>query len=97
MGLVGLHIIIRTNSAPQWVWSTFEHVANAPDAPAPPPPFAKDATVEPLVPGSHFSFNDANPQNQPASGYVNKPSPWPPTKHPAAGESAADTDHAGGE
>ncbi|WP_237051736.1 hypothetical protein [Lysobacter antibioticus] len=30
MGLVGLHIVHKTKSAPQWVWSTFEHVDNAP-------------------------------------------------------------------
>lgn len=29
-GLVGLHIMVRTQSAPQWVWATFEHVANSP-------------------------------------------------------------------
>lgn len=29
-GLVGLHIMVRTESAPQWVWATFEHVGNAP-------------------------------------------------------------------
>ena len=75
MGLVGLHIITRTNSAPQWVWSTFEHVANAPDAP--PPPFAQAATVEPPA-GSHFNFNDPT-QTQPASGYGFQP-PWPPPR-----------------
>lgn len=30
VGLVGLHIVHKTNDAPQWVWSTFEHVDNAP-------------------------------------------------------------------
>jgi hypothetical protein len=30
MGLVGLHIIHKTASTPQWVWATFEHVDNAP-------------------------------------------------------------------
>ncbi|SDZ06193.1 hypothetical protein SAMN04487939_11414 [Lysobacter sp. yr284] len=30
MGLVGLHIAHKTGSAPQWVWSTFEHVDNVP-------------------------------------------------------------------
>lgn len=28
MGLVGLHIAHKTEHAPQWVWSTFEHVDN---------------------------------------------------------------------
>ncbi|MEM9555896.1 MAG: hypothetical protein AAGC60_16695 [Acidobacteriota bacterium] len=30
VGLVGLHIIRKTVHAPQWVWSTFEHVDNVP-------------------------------------------------------------------
>jgi hypothetical protein len=30
VGLVGLHIAHKTNDAAQWVWSTFEHVDNAP-------------------------------------------------------------------
>ncbi|MFT4924297.1 MAG: hypothetical protein ACI8WB_000375 [Phenylobacterium sp.] len=34
MGLTGLHVVHRTASAPQWVWSTFEHNDNAPDYPA---------------------------------------------------------------
>lgn len=32
MGLVGLHIIRKTYYAPQWVWITFEHKDNVPDA-----------------------------------------------------------------
>ncbi|WP_437308156.1 hypothetical protein [Sorangium sp. So ce388] len=32
VGLVGLHIAHKTNDAAQWVWSTFEHVDNAPRA-----------------------------------------------------------------
>lgn len=32
MGLVGLHIAHKTRSASQWLWSTFEHVDNAPTA-----------------------------------------------------------------
>ena len=30
MGLVGLHIAHKTTSASQWLWSTFEHIDNAP-------------------------------------------------------------------
>jgi hypothetical protein len=32
VALVGLHIVIKTRSRPQWVWSTFEHVDNVPPA-----------------------------------------------------------------
>ncbi|MBM7116647.1 hypothetical protein [Archangium primigenium] len=28
MGLVGMHIAVRTQSSPTWVWATFEHVDN---------------------------------------------------------------------
>lgn len=31
VGLVGLHIVVKTKLLPQWNWSTFEHVDNAPD------------------------------------------------------------------
>lgn len=37
VGLVGLHIVHKTSSAPQWVWSTFEHVDNVPEKPRPRP------------------------------------------------------------
>lgn len=31
VGLVGLHIAHKTQGAPQWIWSTFEHVDNVPN------------------------------------------------------------------
>ncbi|WP_216607894.1 hypothetical protein [Vibrio sp. RE88] len=31
LALVGLHIIHKTASQPQWIWATFEHKMNAPD------------------------------------------------------------------
>lgn len=30
MGLVGLHVVMKTEQLPQWMWATFEHVDNAP-------------------------------------------------------------------
>jgi hypothetical protein len=30
VGLVGLHIVVKTPSIPQWIWATFEHVDNVP-------------------------------------------------------------------
>jgi hypothetical protein len=71
MGLVGLHLITRTNSASQWVWSTFEHVSNCPDAPPAPAPPA----------GSHFNFNDPS-QPQSANGYGFKPQNNTPVASP---------------
>jgi len=34
VALVGLHVLHKTTSNPQWVWATFEHVDNAPDSSA---------------------------------------------------------------
>lgn len=31
VGLVGLHVVMKTAQLPQWYWATFEHVNNAPD------------------------------------------------------------------
>jgi hypothetical protein len=31
LGLIGFHVGHKTNFAPQWVWSSFEHVSNAPN------------------------------------------------------------------
>jgi hypothetical protein len=31
VGLVGLHIVMKTEQLPQWLWATFEQVDNAPD------------------------------------------------------------------
>jgi hypothetical protein len=47
VGLAGLHISHKTASAPQWVWSTFEHVDNAP---------TKDTAR-----AGHYSFNNGKP------------------------------------
>ncbi len=32
VALVGMHIVIKTKSKAQWIWSTFEHVDNVPSA-----------------------------------------------------------------
>jgi hypothetical protein len=70
-GLIGLHIVTRTASAPQWIWSTFEHVDNAPDVGTPAAALA-----------SHYNLNDpAKPQPN-ARGYVNKPASSDPVAEP---------------
>ncbi len=50
MGLVGLHIAQKTPRAPQWIWSTFEHVDNVPS-------LAGDE-VDPEVSLAPARFND---------------------------------------
>jgi hypothetical protein len=44
MGLVGLHIVFKAKSRPQWIWSTFEHVDNVPE--------------ERDLPGKAYTFNN---------------------------------------
>ena len=52
MGLIGLHIVQKTASRPQWIWSTFEHVDNVPPA-------------RPGAPGL-FAFHNGGPDAPPA-------------------------------
>lgn len=71
LGLVGLHISTKTQSAPQWIWSTFEHVENAPD-------------LGNAIPGVQYTFfNPDCPSRQPAESC--KPNelpatPWDPNR-----------------
>lgn len=58
VGLVGLHIVVKTPTRPQWIWSSFEQVDNVPPAqPGAPGPFG---------PGT-FNFNDGKGGAMPAS------------------------------
>lgn len=68
VGLVGLHIVHKTKEAPQWVWSTFEHVRNVPEETTP--------INERKGP---YLFYDAQASNRP----VNEPParPWDPSKY----------------
>jgi len=52
VGLVGLHIVQKTPSRPQWIWSSFEQVDTVPPQPGAPGP---------------FGFNDGSGQPMPAS------------------------------
>jgi hypothetical protein len=65
MGLVGLHIVHRTTTAPQWIWTTFEQADNAPDFGATKPAARR------------FSFYD--PANQ-APINTPPPRPWNPNQ-----------------
>ncbi len=55
VGLVGLHIVQKTPTRPQWIWSTFEQVDNVPPA-------------QPGAPGT-FAFNDGTATPQPAANH----------------------------
>ncbi|MFY9972147.1 MAG: hypothetical protein WAK41_22340 [Roseiarcus sp.] len=80
VALVGLHIVIKTKSRAQWVWSTFEHVDNVPPAGAGEPD-AKDA-------GAPYSYFDPSKPKKlwPPLGTANTmPVDWtnPPRLDPA--------------
>lgn len=65
LGLVGLHIVHKTDDEPQWIWSTFEHINNVPttaQAGSPPDP--------------HYNF--FNPKCSASACKVNRqpPQPW---------------------
>lgn len=64
VGLVGLHIVQKTPSRPQWIWSTFEQVDNVPPKQA-------------GAPGT-FGFNDGSGTSMPATNpYTIDPLPLP--------------------
>ncbi|MFN7923634.1 MAG: hypothetical protein U0Q16_26265 [Bryobacteraceae bacterium] len=66
-GLVGLHIVQKTKGRPRWIWSTFEHVNNAPDSDICPPAPA----------GGPFTFHDGSCKTmEPSDNDVSQP----PTK-----------------
>lgn len=76
IGLVGFHIAHRTNSAPQWVWSTFEHIDNA--------PWIHDFKAG--TPSGPYALFDpqkcpANPSGKPNCAYNKLPDhPWDPAR-----------------
>lgn len=55
VGLVGLHVVMKTKQLPQWLWATFEQVDNAPDEGAP------------VVPGKKYNFNNPACTNCPVN------------------------------
>ncbi len=52
MSLVGMHIGHKTVKQPTWLWSTFEHVRNAPDCAGLPPTGQQEAVVNTACPSN---------------------------------------------
>ncbi|HYK53164.1 MAG TPA: hypothetical protein VEV38_06510 [Candidatus Eremiobacteraceae bacterium] len=87
VGLVALHIIHKTQSQPTWVWSTFEHVDDAPAAGATPGTFLfSRPTCQPSpIPascqlprgGSQTSCSPNNPPAYMPSAYFSKKASCP--------------------
>jgi len=55
MGLVGLHIVQKTPSRPQWIWSTFEQIDNVPPSSGVPMAL-NDGTGTPMPPSNPIHF-----------------------------------------
>ena len=62
VGLVGLHIVVKTASRPQWIWTSFEHIDNVPSAGAPGP----------------FTFNNGAGTAMPSDNPIQFPIPLQP-------------------
>jgi hypothetical protein len=70
MGLTGLHIGHKTNSGAQWLWSTFEHVDNAPT----------EADVASGKFKSKYNYYNAKCTGANCPPNTVPPRPWNPTK-----------------
>jgi hypothetical protein len=60
VGLVGMHIAMRTKSSPEWIWSTFEQIDNVRSNPE---TGGKNSTPSFVAPGSTGPFNVLAPRN----------------------------------
>ena len=69
LGLVGFHVGHKTRFAPQWVWTSFEHISNVPDE-------AADGSIEKKLDRYNF-FNTKCTNDCPAVNDT-PPQPWDP-------------------
>lgn len=75
LGLAGVHIVHKTSGAPQWIWSTFEHMDNAPTlAEAKNPPA-----------GKKYNFFDPACSTTKCPHNRQPPQPWNPSIDPFPG------------
>lgn len=75
VGLVGLHIVYKSPTRPQWIWSTFEHVDNAPE-PNPEPNRIytfNDGSSTPMSHGPDDDFKIPKPANAAGPGIPPRP------------------------
>jgi hypothetical protein len=72
LGLVGLHMVHKTDTEPQWIWSTFEHVANAPTL--------TEAASPPA--GARYNFFNAACDRSRCPWNAQPPQPWNPSVQP---------------
>ncbi|MGC3990289.1 MAG: hypothetical protein QM796_11525 [Chthoniobacteraceae bacterium] len=55
VGLVGMHISMRTKSSPEWIWSTFEQIDNVRSNPEGNGKMSKPSFVDPAYTGTDFN------------------------------------------
>ena len=60
VGLVGLHIVVKTESRPQWIWTTFEQMDNVPPLEA-----GNDGAFGPKTSNFHDATQTAMPAKNP--------------------------------
>jgi hypothetical protein len=73
LGLVGFHVGHKTEFAPQWVWTTFEHINNVPDH--------ADATAHRNL-FSRYNFYDPGCDRTRCLPNQPPPRPWDPREQP---------------
>jgi hypothetical protein len=75
VALVGLHIGHKTVTDPQWIWTTYEHTANAPSQ--------ADIDAKKLL--AHYNFYDPTCPPGKCAVNVQPPRPWNPNQEPVPG------------
>jgi hypothetical protein len=90
VGLVGLHIVTKTPSRPQWIWSSFEQIDNIPQQGAQAPYALNDGTARPMpTPPNPIGFPPPTPTPTPIYNVTRlKPIPGPTMNTNAAYQSA---------
>jgi hypothetical protein len=88
VGLVGLHIVHKTASRKDWIWSTFEHVDNLLAEHGPGTPPASFSTKDPPATGGQANKPEPDPL-KPRTPY-----PKPPDRTPVEVARIPDTIHA---
>jgi hypothetical protein len=81
VGLVGIHIVQKTPSRPQWIWSSFEQVDNVPPAaPGAPGTFTfNDGTNTPMPVKNPYSLNQVVQSQTPPPFNVTRVKPIHPS------------------
>jgi hypothetical protein len=72
VGLVGMHIAMRTKTSPEWIWSTFEQIDNVRSNPEPGGKQSTPSFVDPSYTGTNFNIWPPKNAALDASGNLTK-------------------------